>query len=253
MMDKRVLFIKRVNLGEGYLSKKKQIKLKGILRVDTIEPIGYNNLSLINYNNLTALILSNNQLSDEGIIHLSEMLKTNKSLKKIAIRHNSIECIRAKYIADALKVNTTLKYVDLSDNRIYSDGITHILDALKINKSLFMIDLRDNSYYSFNNYRCIANVIRINPTLRKLYLDINQRMHDISTIKEALCYNKMLIELHSDPNLLPYLKRNRLIRDTNLTISYFLLGIRNGTNREGMGLIGWLPKDVLRMIIIMTI
>ena len=49
-------------------------------------------------------------------MHLSEALKTNKTLKELNLSVNEINSKNAKYVADALKVNRSITSLNLENN-----------------------------------------------------------------------------------------------------------------------------------------
>lgn len=238
--DKKCLAITWVYLGKGFIGIRQGKRLQKILGVKTNESKGIDNLKLIDYDHLTTLILSRTELDAEGVKVLADVLKTNTSLKNLQLPHNRINAQGVKYLEEALTINTTLKYLDLSSNMFFANGIEYISNIIKVNHSLIFIDVRNN-YVSIIS--CIVDAIKVNTSLRELYIGHGSNDY-VSCFKEAMIVNMTLIVLDTpyvNTPLLPYLERNRKIRNNKLKMAYFLIW----ANRNGLGF----PKDVLLIIV----
>ncbi|XP_074654834.1 uncharacterized protein LOC141908626 [Tubulanus polymorphus] len=92
--------------------------------------------------NLNRAILFSQQ--EETTIHFSKMLKVNRGLVELRLRHTDIKDFGAERLAACLRDNMTLQYLDLSCNRIARDGAKHLAELLKSNSTLRVLDLHAN-------------------------------------------------------------------------------------------------------------
>ena len=83
---------------------------------------------------LKKLILTDNQVGDEGARALSEGLKANKTLEELHLdgyhERGNIGPEGAKYIAEMLKVNSALKVLNLAANEIGKAGAAALAAVL---------------------------------------------------------------------------------------------------------------------------
>ena len=91
-------------------------------------------ISLFFNSPLKKLILTDNQVGDEGARALSEGLKANKTLEELylngSLNRGNIGPEGAKYIAEMLKVNSPLTSLDLQSNLIGVEGGKAIAEVL---------------------------------------------------------------------------------------------------------------------------
>lgn len=90
------------------------------------------------------LDLSWNFINAKDMTYIVEMLKVNKSLRKLYIQHNNLEELGAKEMARALKIHTTIKYLDISANRIGSQGFMYFKELFASNSNLRNLHVRKN-------------------------------------------------------------------------------------------------------------
>ncbi|XP_028518299.1 NACHT, LRR and PYD domains-containing protein 13-like isoform X2 [Exaiptasia diaphana] len=96
---------------------------------------------------LTQLKLSSNEITDQGVLHLSDALKSeNCHLTQLSLSWNQITDQGVLHLSDALKSeNCHLTQLNLSYNEISDQGVLHLSDALKSeNCHLTQLDLSDN-------------------------------------------------------------------------------------------------------------
>ena len=68
---------------------------------------------------LCTLGISSNNITDDGVIAVSEYLKVNKTLKELHMSNNSITNHSVIKITEAIQTNTTLKLLDVSHNNLH--------------------------------------------------------------------------------------------------------------------------------------
>ena len=84
-------------------------------------------ISLFFNSALKSANLGMNGIGDEGVIAISEALKTNSTLTELGLQSkwdstNKIGPAGAQALADMLKVNSPLKVLNLYDNQIGDEG-----------------------------------------------------------------------------------------------------------------------------------
>ena len=151
---------------------------------------------------LYELNLKDNNISNEGIKFIADLLKNNKTIKKLNLCCNlninekgiKILCDSLKYsrsqldeldlqenfigkegaifIADLLKVNKFLQDLNLDHTYIYNEGIEYIAKSLETNKYLKYLDLSNNKIDK-NGAKFIADFLKVNKSLKFLNLDCN--------------------------------------------------------------------------------
>mmetsp|Transcript_7889 Transcript_7889/g.15665 ORF Transcript_7889/g.15665 Transcript_7889/m.15665 type:complete len:394 (-) Transcript_7889:45-1226(-) len=148
---------------------------------------------------LQCLDLGWNDIGAEGADSLAEILKTNRSIKRLYLQNNSIGTDGLKPLAAAVETNSTLEILDigfnqvtesnlgaltimleecrlielnLSDNVIGPDGARRIAQAMDLNVSINSLNLQNTSIGSTGS-AAIANLLMNNRTLRQLNLGNN--------------------------------------------------------------------------------
>jgi ubiquitin-protein ligase/Ran GTPase-activating protein (RanGAP) involved in mRNA processing and transport len=84
--------------------------------------------------NLELLDISNNKFGYAGIEVLSDILKTNKTLRVLNLFHNLFDVNGARRLRDALTVNGTVELLDIGYNRIKDLGFSNIVEGILFNK-----------------------------------------------------------------------------------------------------------------------
>lgn len=148
---------------------------------------------------LQCLDLGWNDIGAEGADSLAEILKTNRSIKRLYLQNNSIGTDGLKPLAAAVETNSALEILDigfnqvtesnlgaltimleecrlielnLSDNVIGPDGARRIAQAMDLNVSINSLNLQNTSIGSTGS-AAIANLLMNNRTLRQLNLGNN--------------------------------------------------------------------------------
>jgi len=84
----------------------------------------------------SALFLSNNQITDQGVLPLFKSLEQNKEVKHLILSKNQLSHFAIAGLSDLLKVNHFIGWLVLSKNPLKDAGILNLLPGLKKNKGL---------------------------------------------------------------------------------------------------------------------
>jgi Ran GTPase-activating protein (RanGAP) involved in mRNA processing and transport len=178
---------------------------------------------------LNKIVLSNNEINDEGAIAFVGALKTNKTIKELELANCEIGVDGAKALASMLKVNKVLNKIMLSFNNIKDEGAIALGGALKTNKTLkkleleycgigpeggkalasalsessavlTTLDLRDNQLTNYGNdmsgVLAIADALKVNAVLTSLVLKSNMIGVDgAKALASMLKVNRVLTKL----------------------------------------------------------
>lgn len=92
------------------------------------------------------LDLRGNDIQARGVTSLANGMKTNRSLRSVNLKWNSIgkDNSGVAALCEVLKGNLTIKLVDLRNNHIDSEGARHIAEMLKTNSTITHLDLSWN-------------------------------------------------------------------------------------------------------------
>ncbi|CAF3398155.1 unnamed protein product [Rotaria sp. Silwood1] len=125
-------------------------KLKSLdFSFNPISDLGVHSLSqaLLPHQNssLKILYLSKNNISNNGVIYLSEMLKINRTLNELWLSNNDIGDEGVKLLANVLAYyNKTLKILSLSMNRLITDSsIDYLIEMFENNRTLKQLWIND--------------------------------------------------------------------------------------------------------------
>lgn len=100
--------------------------------------------SFMNHRELKSLSLCRSIISDQGLKHLADLLKTTKNLRRLYISNIKINSARGSILAGGISENKSLNLLDLSLNNM-GTSFSSISEALKSNKSLDSIQLDYNN------------------------------------------------------------------------------------------------------------
>ena len=145
---------------------------------------------------VTKLDLSQNRISKNGAISISQCIEYNKTLKELDLSKNIISNVGLKKIAVAMQTNQTLQKLNISHNNISDDGAVAISKCLKVNNTLQELNMSHNKV-SDNGIINIGEAMQINTTLKILDISQNDIFDDGAVaISECLTKNNSLHELH---------------------------------------------------------
>ena len=124
---------------------------------------------------LSSLNLNDSDIGDAGATALAEVLRTNTTLKRMDLHKNpGIGNPSVMSLCEALKVNTTLSSLDLSGTGISDAGVLSLVEVLKTNASSLTSLLLSDIKISHQSLKSIAEVLRVNSTLKDLKFEGNK-------------------------------------------------------------------------------
>ena len=115
---------------------------------------------------LHSLDVSNNAISDDGVLFISDFLKIN-TLCKMNLSDNEIRDEGTKKFSEALQVNTTLQVLNISRNKITDDGANELIKAIQVNRTLQELNISKNLISNKGVMRIVKASTK-NRTLHKL-------------------------------------------------------------------------------------
>ena len=170
------------------------------------------------------LQIVNTSLDSKCVSILSEILKTNKTIKRLWLQSSSLTG-SIKQVSDSLcnnrtleqlwlynvtgitdedmphlstmlATNTTLKDLRLYDCNITDNGVRYICEGLTKNQTLTTLNIRDNHQITSVSTSTIADLIQTTTSLTELYLhNTSLNNDDIKTICTSLTKNTTIRKL----------------------------------------------------------
>ena len=174
---------------------------------------------------MRSLYIVNTSLDSNCVSILSEILKTNKTIKKLHL-HSSSLTGGIKQVSDSLfnnktlekllllespgitdedmthlstmlSTNTTLKVLELSYCKITDNGVRYICEGLTKNQTLTMLNIGGNHQITSVSTSTIADLIQTTTSLTRLYLfHTSLNNDDIKTICTSLTKNTTIRKLY---------------------------------------------------------
>jgi hypothetical protein len=83
--------------------------------------------------------------NDTALDEISDLIRTNTTVKSISMFDNNLDDKKVEQIFDAMRVNTTLTKLDLSKNHITDEGAKTIADFIKTNTTIEELSLSHNN------------------------------------------------------------------------------------------------------------
>ena len=171
------------------------------------------------------LHIKNTSLDSKCVSILSEILKTNKTVKRVVLNSSSLTgCIKQVsdslfnnktleqlwlynvtditdedmiHLSTMLSSNTTLKELRLSNCNITDNGVQYICEGLTKNQTLTKLNIGDNRQITSVSTSTIADLIQRTTSLTKLYVHYTSlNNNDIKTICTSLNKNTTIRELY---------------------------------------------------------
>lgn len=125
---------------------------------------------------LVYLDLNDNRLEDLGCFIVCDFLKTNRTVKSVALRANRITSNTnesgARYLGEVLKVNPIITRLDLGQNKLGPNGAAILDEAIGENKTLSFLDLSANDLLA-EGIKNLQNTFKTNETIQYLRLQHN--------------------------------------------------------------------------------
>ncbi|CAF1569275.1 unnamed protein product [Adineta ricciae] len=123
-------------------------------------------------NILEELLLLDNRVGDEGVLHLVKALSTNENnLKVLDLTQNRISNVGVKYLAEMIQTNERLTVLRIAGNEIGNQGIQILINAIQYhNKTLEELDFCTNRSIDDEVVDCLIQLIKHSQTLKRLFL-----------------------------------------------------------------------------------
>ena len=182
------------------------------------------------------LDIRHTSLDSKCVSILSEILKTNKTIKILELvsssltgsikqvsdslfNNKTLEQLELSYVTDItdedithlstmLSSNTTLKELELSDCNITDNGVRYICEGLTKNQTLTMLNIGGNHQITSVSTSTIADLIQTTTSLTTLRLyNTSLNNDDIKTICTSLNKNTTIRKLHLSRQHKEYCKK----------------------------------------------
>ena len=143
-------------------------------------------------NSLKELDISGNRITVTGLRKILDSIQTNQTVQKLSMSHYfNISETGVVAVSEYLNKNNTLQELNFSHNRI-STGIVRICKALQVNKAIRILDISHNNIAD-EEAIAICECLEDNNTLQKLDISYNKLSDSIViNIGKALQKNGML-------------------------------------------------------------
>ena len=144
-----------------------------------------------------------------GIKEVSDSLCNNKTLKQLVL--SNVTGITEKdrtHLSTILATNTTLKVLELPNCNITDNGVRYICEGLTKNQTLTKLDIGRNHQITSVSTSTIADLIQTTTSLTRLYLDYTLLNNDdIKTICTSLTKNITIKKLYLSGEHKEYCKK----------------------------------------------
>ena len=187
-------------------------------------------------NYISFLDFQNNNITNKGCQHISNMLSNSSFINGISLKNNSLENDGAiKIISSITKENINLISLDLSDTKIDEKAMKIISEKINNNTLLQKLILSYNNFRIAGNY--INNLLNKESNLKYLDLSFCNINNQFNLIFEGLSKNQNLKLINLSGNNIPMKKEalnelgKVLIDNTNLRNLYL-----NECNIDDMGM-----------------
>ena len=132
-----------------------------------------------------------------GIKQVSDSLFNNKTLEELVLCYvTGITDEDITHLSTMLSSNTTLKVLELYNCNITNNGVQYICEGLTKNQTLTELDIGHNYQITSVSTSTIADLIQTTTSLTRLYLyDTSLNNDDIKTICTSLNKNTTIREL----------------------------------------------------------
>ncbi|XP_041817849.1 leucine-rich repeat-containing protein 34 [Chelmon rostratus] len=212
--------------------------LRGVQRLDDKDILALSKC-LRNSKCVTGLDVGYNNITDEGVVHLAELLQQeDRAPLSLDLMFNNIQTDGAKVLAESLQCNSTLLSLRLSGNKIENRGAMHLASMLQVNNTLKELelagcDLATQSVIAF------AIMLKNNKTLRSVDVSrpllFSHQEEWTVHVSEMLAVNSSLVELHLGKMGMTDTGMERLTEGLRLNRSLRYLDLRcNRVARDGM-------------------
>jgi Ran GTPase-activating protein (RanGAP) involved in mRNA processing and transport len=150
---------------------------------------------------LTSLDLSDNLISEDGVVEIAHALEICRTLRSLNLAKNKLSPSNVSGLSEAglralgqaLGKNPALESLDLSHNSIDTSGAVHLALGMKTNTNLQSLDLSNNSQIGDEGAKAFGELLHLNRSLMRLNLS-HSGMGDqgVEAIAQALELNTSL-------------------------------------------------------------
>lgn len=152
---------------------------------------------------LKTLIISNNNITANGISYLSKALIHNRSLITLNIGQNSLTNEAIYELKEALIVNKQISALYLIKTKLTDEGTIALAEYIAETQSLNRLDLRENDI-RLGGLMALVSSLKFNKTLCRLDLDREPKKEN--SIKDSIETSKRFIQ-----DINEYCQRNKRI------------------------------------------
>ena len=146
-------------------------------------------------NNIEHLILFGNPIGDTGASFISNAVRETTSLKSLDMFNCGITSQGAEELSRALAQNSSLEKLDIGCNEgVGDEGIKHIAEALKNNKQLKELHISDCGMAD-KGAAYLASALSVNNSVKLLDMRGKLTKSGLSKLTRALSHNTGLIKL----------------------------------------------------------
>jgi len=162
-------------------------------------------------------------LDDHAVEQLSAELRRNTSLHRLVLSYNpKITDNGASHLATMLTVNNTLQILRLNNCSISDQGVQHLSKGLQDSKSVTELDLAFNSDITDKGARVLSDMIRVNKSLEKLYLEgTSVGEEGAAALMESLQHNKVVTELWPPSSLEKYCRHHSVYDEVKHLVCFY--------------------------------
>ena len=191
------ILLEKLWLGDNYLGSSTVVVANALKDISTLKLINLNGnqnrskelaaeiASIVTNNKaLESLLLSNNNLNDDGVIKIAQSLCKHSNLKVFNLQNNNITEEAAEALLSVITSNNCLEELYLGNNQLHL-GFLKIAVGLQKISSLKVLDLYDNRIPEQIADE-LALVIRNNTSLEKLWLGDNHLGSSTVVVANAL-------------------------------------------------------------------
>lgn len=144
----------------------------------------------------SSLSLAYASLSDDGITEVSKFVRDNPFVKHLDLRGNNIQAKGAGILSNGLKSNRSLRSLNLKWNSIGRDpsGVQALCEVLKYNLTISHVDLRNNRINTVGA-KALGDLLTTNTTISHLDLSWNDLgLEGGRALLEGLKLNSCLVD-----------------------------------------------------------
>ena len=198
---------------------------------------------------VTVLDLSNNLITDKGVLYLASAMVEQNLVRVLVLAGNKLAYSSAEIFAELLQRCSNLTVLDLSSNNIDNKACVILAQAIKNNKTLQEFHLNHNKLCD-NAGLAIADALTYNTVLERFSLSWNIIRHGVVPIATALSTNQTLRYLDLSWNGIDDVGVRALVGglETNIALEEINLSRNNITDSGFLEMVKVLEKCRLQKL-----